>query len=364
MQRIPLTEAALHVAKMDVGAVGAVFCNAPGPPAEEAVRRALASLKESGAMDDDEALTPLGHHLANLPMDVNVGKLLIFGVLMGCARHALTIAAVLSSDKTPFLGDAADRVRRALATPSAGGLAAGQFSDHLVAVDAFEGWRAAQHPGAAYDAAEYCRRNSLCPVVLGAIMETRRTLTDLLLKAGFLIVDGGGVASLADDFASPWNINARAPQVVKETVLCAALAAHVAVGSEEAGGRSTWQAPTGAVVIHPSSVLHGVPHLARSRPFLRYQSGNVPSQSFMRDVSAVSAAGLMLFGGGFSIQHTEGTVTLSGGTRLLVDAQTAVLLKALRAALQRNLAVRVAQPASPVDLELLNAVARVLRENQ
>lgn len=366
MQRIPLTEAALHVAKMDVGRVGDFFSRAPDPPVEEAVLRAVATLKESGAMDEEEALTALGHHLANLPMDINAGKVLLYGALMGCARHALTMAAFLSSDKSPFLSDSAERVRAALAAPTAQGLAAGQCSDHLVMVDAFEGWRGAQGAGGARAAADYCRQSSLCPQVLGAIAETRRMLADLLARAGFLPPGGeGAAAEELDDPGSPWNANARSPQVVKESVLCAALAQQLAVGSEDACGRSSWlvHAPTGAVVLHPSSVAHGLPHLARTRPFLLFQTLNVTSQTFIRDVSAVSPAGILLFGGTFTVQHVEGTVTLSGGAKLLADAETAVLIKALRLALQRELALRVAQPASPVNLELLRTIARVLREN-
>jgi ATP-dependent RNA helicase DHX36 len=44
------------------------------PPKEESVAAAVESLREVGALDEKEELTPLGHHLAALPVDARVGK--------------------------------------------------------------------------------------------------------------------------------------------------------------------------------------------------------------------------------------------------------------------------------------------------
>ena len=54
-----------------------------------------------GALDAEEVLTPLGRHLAQLPMEPRLGKLLVTATFMGCLSSALTIAACLSF-KTPF----------------------------------------------------------------------------------------------------------------------------------------------------------------------------------------------------------------------------------------------------------------------
>ena len=62
----------------------------------------LARLRGVGALDKEEALTPLGYHLASLPVDVRIGKLLILGSVFKCLDSALTIAACLSY-KSPFV---------------------------------------------------------------------------------------------------------------------------------------------------------------------------------------------------------------------------------------------------------------------
>ena len=45
----------------------------------------MAILREVGACDLEETtLTPLGHHLATLPVNVRIGKMMIFGAIFGC----------------------------------------------------------------------------------------------------------------------------------------------------------------------------------------------------------------------------------------------------------------------------------------
>lgn len=173
MGRVSLTETALQIKKLDLGSVEHVLSRAPDPPTPEAVRDAITTLTEAGALDDAGALTPLGHHLARLPVDVRAGKIIVLGAVLGCLKPALTIAAYLSS-KSPFVApqderDAADRVRVAFAAPKAPGIAAGQFSDHLVVVTAYDGWQAAVASGGSRAGADFCRRHYLCPLTLAAL---------------------------------------------------------------------------------------------------------------------------------------------------------------------------------------------------
>lgn len=52
--------------------------------------------------DGTESLTALGAHLANLPVDVHIGKMMMFGAIFRCLDPILTIAAALSY-KSPFV---------------------------------------------------------------------------------------------------------------------------------------------------------------------------------------------------------------------------------------------------------------------
>jgi len=172
----------------------------------------------------------------------------------------------------------------------------------------------------------------------------------------------------AEDRSSPLNVNLKNAAVVRDTLLCAALSSNVAVGAFDAtSGSSTWRAPqpVGRVVIHPSSTLCSKRDLARTRPLLVYHTLNVTTQPFIRDVSVVSPVALMLFSD-FTIRHQDSRATLlrSGDVTVIVDAQTAVLVKALKGAVQREVTRRVAHPNAAVSTELQQAVARIIQESE
>lgn len=70
-------------------------------PTFESIESAMVRLQYVGALDENRNLTALGHHLATLPVDVKVGKLMLLGAIFGCVDSALTIAACLSH-RSPF----------------------------------------------------------------------------------------------------------------------------------------------------------------------------------------------------------------------------------------------------------------------
>lgn len=71
------------------------------PPKTNDIANAIIRLQDVGAFNSEHVLTPLGHHLAKLPVNVRIGKLIIFGTIFCCLDSALTIAACLSH-KSPF----------------------------------------------------------------------------------------------------------------------------------------------------------------------------------------------------------------------------------------------------------------------
>ena len=54
------------------------------------------------------AVTPLGHILSHLPIDLNIGRMLVLGQVFGCVEEAATMAAAVSMHHDvfiqPFLG--------------------------------------------------------------------------------------------------------------------------------------------------------------------------------------------------------------------------------------------------------------------
>ena len=54
------------------------------------------------ALTADEELTPLGYHLANLPVNPRIGKIILFAAMFSCLDPVLTIASSLGF-KEPFV---------------------------------------------------------------------------------------------------------------------------------------------------------------------------------------------------------------------------------------------------------------------
>ena len=79
MLRVPLDELCLQIKLLDLGDVADFLGRAIEPPRVEAVTEAIKGLQDLQALDLREYLTPLGYHLASLPVNVRSGKILLYG---------------------------------------------------------------------------------------------------------------------------------------------------------------------------------------------------------------------------------------------------------------------------------------------
>lgn len=99
IRRVALDALVLQMKSMSVGDPRTFPFIEPPPPTS--LETAILYLRDQGALDSSEALTPIGSLLAQLPVDVVIGKMLILGSMFHLAEPVLTIAAALSV-QTPF----------------------------------------------------------------------------------------------------------------------------------------------------------------------------------------------------------------------------------------------------------------------
>jgi ATP-dependent RNA helicase DHX57 len=101
--RTPLEQLCLTVKSMGEHDVRKFLAMAIDPPSTAALDSALKSLREVEAIDltDRGDLTALGKHMANIPADLRISKMLLFGSVFGCLDPMLTIASIMSL-KSPF----------------------------------------------------------------------------------------------------------------------------------------------------------------------------------------------------------------------------------------------------------------------
>ena len=123
---------------MRIPCVDTFLKGALDPPEYRAVRNTSVMLRVIGALQPDkEDLTPLGSHLANIPVDPRLGKMLLYAVMFQCLDPILTIASSIGF-RNPFTmplneKHAADREKQVLA--------GGMPSDHAAVLCAYNRWR-------------------------------------------------------------------------------------------------------------------------------------------------------------------------------------------------------------------------------
>ncbi|XP_054033244.1 putative ATP-dependent RNA helicase DHX57 [Dryobates pubescens] len=384
IQRVPLEQLCLRIKILEVFAaqsLHSVFSRLLEPPRAESLRASKLRLQDLGALTADEKLTPLGYHLASLPVDVRIGKLMLFGTIFRCLDPALTIAASLAF-KSPFVSpwDKREEANRKKLEFAVGN------SDYLALLQAYKGWRLSVQEGsqASYN---YCRENFLSGRVLQEIASLKRQFTELLSDIGFVkeglrardmekkwSQGGDGVLDATGEEA---NSNAENFKLIS-AMLCAALYPNVVQVKKPEGkfqktstGAVRMQPKAeelkfvtkndGYVHIHPSSVNYQTRHF--ESPYLVYHEKVKTSRVFIRDCSMVSVYPLVLLGGGqvhMQLHHGHFLISLDDGWIRFVAAshQVAELVKELRCELDQLLQDKIRNPS--MDLCLCPRGSRII----
>lgn len=395
MLRMPLTELCLQIKSLHLGDIKSFLLKAVEPPKEEAISSAVDLLYKVGAFEGHEELSPLGYHLAKLPVDVLIGKMMLYGAIFGCLSPILSVAAFLSY-KSPFISPKdekqnVEKAKAALLNENLDGstsTADNKQSDHLLMIIAYNKWSWILQENGAKSAHQFCRTFYLNSTVMYMIRDMRLQYGTLLADIGLVDLpkyserpmDGKRKSNLESWFANmslPFNLYARYTSVIK-SVICAGLYPNVAATLEGVdpgalGGRKPsdilfgkdrprWYDGRREVHIHPSSMNHSLKSV--QYPFLVFLEKVETSKVFLRDTSVISPYSLLLFGGSMVIQHQTGVVVLDGWLRLTAAAQTAVLFKQLRITLDAVLKELTRKPemATFVDNEVVRSIIHLLLE--
>ncbi|KAI1932518.1 hypothetical protein LOZ66_006851 [Ophidiomyces ophidiicola] len=183
MLRLSLQDLILRVKICNLGDIEDTLSEAPDPPSSRNIRRAIEALKAVKALTGAEMLTPLGRQLAQLPLDVFLGKLILYGSVFRCVDAAVSIAAILSS-KSPFVHTATSSVQ----TRAAKHAFQRGNSDLLSVYNAYRAWKKHRDtPG--MNEFSFCRKNCLSPQALLSIEEVKTQLLVSLVDTGLVRLD-------------------------------------------------------------------------------------------------------------------------------------------------------------------------------
>nr|POE73659.1 dexh-box atp-dependent rna helicase dexh1 [Quercus suber] len=337
--RTPLQELCLHIKSLQLGTIGSFLAKALQPPDALAVQNAIELLKTIGALDDMEELTPLGRHLCTLPLDPNIGKMLLMGSIFQCLNPALTIAAALAH-RDPFVlpinrKEEADEAKRSFAGDSC--------SDHIALLKAFEGWKDAKRNG---KERAFCWDNFLSPVTLQMMDDMRMQFVDLLSGIGFVDKSRG---------ANAYNQYSHDLEMVS-AILCAGLYPNVVQCKRRGKRTAFYTKEVGKVDIHPSSVNAGV-HLF-PLPYMVYSEKVKTTSIYVRDSTNISDYALLLFGGNLIPSKTgEGIEMLGGYLHFSASKSVLELIRKLRTELDKLLNRKIEEPGLDISMEGKGVVA-------
>ncbi|KAL0344834.1 UNVERIFIED_CONTAM: DExH-box ATP-dependent RNA helicase DExH1 [Sesamum radiatum] len=326
MLRTPLQELCLHIKSLQLGAISMFLSKALQPPDPLSVENAIELLKTIGALDDREELTPLGRHLCTLPLDPNIGKMLLMGSIFQCLNPALTIAAALAH-RDPFVlplnrKEEADAAKRSFAGDSC--------SDHIALLKAFEGWKDAKRNR---KDRTFCWENFLSPATMQMMEDMRNQFLDLLSGIGFVDKSLGPKAynQYSDDLEMVCAI------------LCAGLYPNVVQCKRRGKRTAFYTKEVGKVDIHPASVNASV-HLF-PLPYMVYSEKVKTSSIYIRDSTNISDYALLMFGGNLIPSKSGDGIEMLGGYLHFSASKTVLdLIRKLRGELDKLLSRKIVEP--------------------
>ncbi|KAK9867126.1 hypothetical protein WJX84_000721, partial [Apatococcus fuscideae] len=302
------------------------------PPLPASVTAAVSNLMGLGALDPStEDLTPLGQLLCQLPMDPRLGKTLLFGAMLGCCGPVLTIAAALANGR-----------------PKGGRRAASQV----------------------------CRESFLSEASMEATLAGRQDLAFKLAELGFVTQDyaaginqpqAGAARALPPATSGPDAFSGNARFI--KAAICAGFfpavlrVEHPTARFEKVQGGALerdadpaklrfYDHTKGRVFVHPASVNFGSSRFESG--WLIYTEILETAKVYVRESSMVPIYALLLFSDQVTVAHETGMIQVGHFVRFKAPARIGVLVRELRAELDRLLLQKVADPS--FDLKSCKAV--------
>ncbi|PPQ80799.1 hypothetical protein CVT25_001924 [Psilocybe cyanescens] len=197
MKRVDLSNVVMHVKALNFPGMSVenVLAAAIEPPEAARVAAAMKDLQMVGALDSAKNLTSLGRVLLQIPVDAQMGRLVLYGSFFRCLDPALTLAAILTN-RDPFmtpmhLKEQARKVKNSWTTE-------GFRSDPLATLKAFDVWWSMQSRGEYISANRFCVDNFLSKPTLLMIQKIKAHLLQALYRAGVIGVSAGGALANVD----------------------------------------------------------------------------------------------------------------------------------------------------------------------
>jgi small subunit ribosomal protein S24e len=191
MKRVDLSNVVMHVKALNFPSMSVedVLAATIEPPAAARVGAAMQDLRMVGALDAANELTALGRVLLQLPIEAQMGRMVLFGSFFRCLDHALTLAAIMTN-RDPFVSPM--HLKEQAAARKNSWVPPDYRSDVLATLHAYDEWWRMQSRGEYGRANAFCSENFLAKPTLLTIQKIKGHLLQALRHAGVLDISGGG----------------------------------------------------------------------------------------------------------------------------------------------------------------------------
>ncbi|XP_044758152.1 ATP-dependent DNA/RNA helicase DHX36 [Coccinella septempunctata] len=331
--RIRLENVILTAKILQLGKIEDFFSKLMDSPDPNVVTTSLNLLKRLEALDDNESLTPLGYHLAKLPLTPQIGKMLLFGALFNCLEPILNIAVVLDY-RDPFvlpLGKEkiADKKRKEFAN--------GCQSDHLFMdklISTFESLSASERK-------KFCWEYFLSWSTMTQLVKLKKDFMENLRQLSFV--------PSAKPNCRECNCNSENVDLIR-AVVCAGLYPNIAITSSK-GKRRPFSIlrliNNRKVDFHPKSVLANE-HV--NSPLIIYYNLVKSSNMYIHDATPVDPFHIIFFGDNFEQITENGQQFIEiNSLKFRCKNTTANVIRALKDKLNNFLEYQISHP-NVVDL--------------
>lgn len=366
--RLPLEEMCLRIrASGTTDSILSFLTEAIDSPPTKNIERSIKELILVQALDENENLTLLGKVLSSLPVDVRLGKLLLYGVALKCLDPILTIASSLSISKTPFTRPFGNEQ---LADLSRDSFKSGD-SDLLTIVSAFDQWRVVILKQGYSKAKKWCEGKFLSFQSFTQIEESRSQLIKLLasvegVPSNINTIKRKGV--IETSVLSDFNVNSSILRVL-QTAIFAALNPNLLMLPTEP------DAPKKFCLVQPHSLGYVYPSSQKSaycngvldspscwftfHSLTRVNTGT-KSRLGVWDLTKITTMHLLLLSREFKVEHRQGVIE-ADGVRINCIARTAVCIARFKDILKETLERRIVGKSTLEDEKIVEMMIDLLK---
>ncbi|KAJ3647260.1 hypothetical protein Zmor_024787 [Zophobas morio] len=310
---------------LQLGDISTFFQQLIDSPEPDAVSLALDLLKRLNALTGDEKLTPLGYHLAKLPMAPQMGKMILFGAIFSCLDPILSVAATLDY-KDPFQLPVGKEKEANLMKLE---LSDGIKSDHLLFHEALKGFERCGN-----NSRQFCWRYFLSYHTLKQLQDMKKQFMEYLHEMNFV--------PNSDPKSPECNRNSQNLSLIK-AIICAGLYPNIAI-SKVLGKKPVWTPTMQKLNIHPKSIL------AECRYFdtniLVYYRKVYSNSDYIHDCSLIHPLPVIFFGDNFQGMYEEGRhmITINENLKFVCTESTTSIIKELRDRFNWFLEYKISHP--------------------